>query len=60
LTAYFKIEGTSKKPEVSAIPVGSVSETIFGLFNRIVGLPVKLIKNIGSLFEKKPQKKVDP
>ncbi len=60
LTAYFKIEGTSKEPKVSAIPVGSVSETIFGLFNRIVGLPVKLIKNIGSLFEEKPQKKVDP
>ena len=60
LTAYFKIEGTTKKPEVSSIPVESVSETIFGLFNRIVGLPVKLIKNIGSLFEKEPQKKVEP
>ncbi len=60
LTAYFKIEGTSKKPQVSAIPVGSVSEAIFGLFNRIVGLPVKLIKNVGSLFDKKPQKKVEP
>ncbi len=60
LTAYFKIEGTAENPEVSSIPVASVSETIFGLFNRIVGLPVKLIKNIGSLFEEKPQKKVEP
>jgi len=60
LTAYFKVEGTSKEPEVSAIPVGSVSETIFGLFNRIIGLPVKLIQNIGSLFEEEPEKKVDP
>ena len=60
LTAYFKIEGSSKKPEVSAVPVSSVSETIFGLFNRIVGLPVKLIKNIGSLFEETPHKKVEP
>ena len=60
LTAYFKIEGTAENPEVSSIPVESVSETIFGLFNRIVGLPVHLIKNIGSLFEEKPQKKVEP
>ena len=60
LTAYFKIEGKAENPKVSAIPIESVSETIFGLFNRIVGLPVKLIKGIGSIFEKKPQKKVDP
>ena len=60
LTAYFKVKGKAENPKVSAIPIESVSETIFGLFNRIVGLPVKLIKGIGSIFEKKPQKKVDP
>ena len=60
LTAYFKIEGTAENPEISSIPVESVSETIFGLFNRVIGLPVHLIKNVGSLFEEKPKKKVEP
>ncbi len=60
ITAQFKITGTSEKPQVTAVPIGSVSKTVFGIFKRILGLPGKLVKDIGSLFKQEPEKKVEP
>jgi hypothetical protein len=60
ITAHFKIEGTSEKPKVTAIPIGSVSDTVFGIFKRTLGLPAKLVKDVGTIFEKEPEKKVEP
>lgn len=59
ITAQFKIEGTSEEPKVTAVPIGSVSKTVFGIFKRTLGLPGKLVKDIGSLFKKEPEKKVE-
>ena len=60
ITAHFKIEGTSEAPEVTPVPIESVSKTIFGLMQRTLSLPIKLIQDIGSLLEKEPEKKVEP
>jgi len=57
LTAHFKIEGPSDEPKVSVIPASTVSNTVFGIFKRTLGLPGKLVKDIGSIFESKPKKK---
>lgn len=59
ITAHFKIEGTSESPRVTAIPIDSVSKTVFGIFKRTLGLPGKLVKDVGPLFKKEPEKKVD-
>jgi uncharacterized protein involved in outer membrane biogenesis len=59
ITAHFKIEGTSEDLKVTPIPIGSVSKTVFGIFKRTFGLPGKLAKDIGTIFEKEPQKKKD-
>ncbi len=59
ITAHFKIEGTSESPNVTAIPIDSVSKTVFGIFKRTLGLPGKLVKDIGTLFKNESVKKVD-
>ncbi|MBW6510172.1 MAG: AsmA-like C-terminal domain-containing protein [Desulfuromonadales bacterium] len=51
LTAYFRVEGATGNPSVSAIPVDSIAGTVLGVFRRTLGLPEKLIKDIGSLFQ---------
>jgi hypothetical protein len=60
LTAHFKIEGPNDSPTVSAIPASTVSDTVFGIFKRTLGLPGKLVKDIGSIFKKAPKKKEEP
>ncbi len=60
ITAQFKIEGTSEEPKVTAVPIGSVSKTVFGIFKRTLGLPGKLAKDVGTLFKQEPEKKVEP
>ncbi len=57
VTAHFIIEGSSKNPEVRAVPIESVSDTVIGIVRRTFGLPGKLIKDIGTAFQKKPTKK---
>ncbi len=57
ITAYFKITGSPEKPQVAVIPVDSVSKTVFGIFRRTLGLPGKLVEDIGSLFKQKDEKK---
>lgn len=59
LTAHFRIEGSGDAPKVTALPVNTVSDTVFGIFKRTLGLPGKVVKDIGSLFESKPTKKTE-
>lgn len=60
LTAYFRLRGNSENPEVTVIPIDSVSDTVLGVFKRTLGLPGKLIKDIGSLFKSETPKKAEP
>ncbi|MBN1956738.1 MAG: AsmA-like C-terminal domain-containing protein [Desulfuromonadales bacterium] len=57
VTAYFKVEGSKKDPKVTPIPIDSVSKTVFGIFKRTLGLPGKLVKDIGTLLQGEPEKK---
>jgi len=60
LTAHFKIEGNSEEPKVTPVPISSVSKTVFGIFKRTLGLPEKLVKDIGTIFKEEPEKKKEP
>ncbi len=57
VSAQFKIRGPSENPAVTAVPISSVSDTVFGILKRTIGLPIKLIKDIDNLFNKTPKKK---
>ncbi len=57
LTAYFRIEGSSEDPTVTSVPVGTLSGTVGGIFRRTLGLPEKLLRDFGSLFQSEPEKK---
>lgn len=57
LTAHFKIEGPSKNPTVTPVPIDSLSGTVFGIVKRTLGLPGKMVKDLGSLFQQAPEKK---
>jgi uncharacterized protein involved in outer membrane biogenesis len=60
LTAHFKIEGSSDAPKVTAVPINTFSDTVFGIFKRTLGLPGKLVKDIGTILKQKPAKKKEP
>lgn len=49
ITAHFKISGDLHNPEVSAIPVSSISGQVLGIFKRVLGLPGKVITDPGGL-----------
>ncbi len=49
VTAHFQITGRSGNPEVTAIPVTSLSEKTLGIFRRVLGLPGKMISELGEL-----------
>lgn len=51
ITAHFRISGPSGDPDVDAIPVTSVSEKVLGIFQRVLGLPGKVIEDVGELFQ---------
>ncbi|MDY0261515.1 AsmA-like C-terminal domain-containing protein, partial [Syntrophotalea acetylenica] len=51
ITAHFRISGPSGDPDVDAIPVTSVSEKVLGIFQRMLGLPGKVIEDVGELFQ---------
>lgn len=51
ITAHFRIQGSGEEPEVEAIPITSVSEKVFGIFQRVLGLPGKVVTDVGNLFE---------
>ncbi len=43
LTAHFKIVGDEENPKVTAVPISSVSNVVFGIFKRTFGLPGKVV-----------------
>lgn len=49
LTAYFEAKGKWSDPQVSAIPVKSMSRGIFNIFVRAFELPVKLFTDTGDV-----------
>lgn len=49
LTAYFEAKGKWSDPQVSAIPVKSMSKGILNIFIRAFQLPVKLITDTGEV-----------
>ena len=51
ITAHFRIQGPSEAPEVDAIPITSVSEKVFGIFQRVLGLPGKVVSDVGELLQ---------
>ncbi|HKJ04509.1 MAG TPA: AsmA-like C-terminal domain-containing protein [Geopsychrobacteraceae bacterium] len=50
VTAHFKIEGPEDDPDVTAIPVSSLSKTVLGVLKRTLGLPGTLITDPEKLF----------
>lgn len=60
LTTYFKIEGSGESPKVTAVPIDSVSNTVFGILKRTITLPGKLSKDIGTLLRGEPKKQEEP
>ncbi|WP_432822873.1 DUF748 domain-containing protein [Trichloromonas sp.] len=51
ITAHFEIKGNSSDPEVTPIPITSVSEKVLGIFKRVLGLPGKVVSDVGDLFQ---------
>lgn len=54
ITAHFRIRGHSQTPEVSAIPISSLSKQVLGIFQRVLGLPGKLIDDASHLLQPAP------
>lgn len=51
VTAQFRISGRPQDPKVEAIPVSSLSEMVVGIFKRTLGLPAKIVQDIGKAVE---------
>lgn len=49
LTAYFEAKGKWSDPQVTAIPVKSISKGIFNIFRRVFELPVRLFTDTGEV-----------
>ncbi|MEI6306528.1 MAG: AsmA-like C-terminal domain-containing protein, partial [Deltaproteobacteria bacterium] len=49
LTAYFEAKGKWSNPQVSAIPVKSISKGILNIFKRVFELPVRLFTDTGEV-----------
>jgi uncharacterized protein YhdP len=51
ITAHFEIKGKAEDPDVTPIPITSVSEKVLGIFKRVFGLPGKVVTDVGELLE---------
>jgi len=49
ITAHFQITGDTDDPEVVPIPISSVSEQVLGIFKRVLGLPGKVVTDMGEI-----------
>jgi hypothetical protein len=52
ITAHFEIKGKAEDPDVTPIPITSVSEKVLGIFKRVLGLPGKVVTDMGELLER--------
>jgi len=50
VTAYFEAKGKWSDPQVTAIPVQSISKGIFKIFRRVFELPMRLFTDSGAVF----------
>jgi len=48
-STYFEIKGKSSDPKVTAIPITSLSDGVWGIFKRTFQLPVKLFTDTGEV-----------
>lgn len=51
ITAHFQIRGHSAAPVVTAIPISSLSKQVLGIFQRVLGLPGKMLSDVGELLQ---------
>lgn len=51
ITAHFSIKGPTEDPEVTAIPISSVSKKVQGIFRRVLKLPGKVIEDLGGALQ---------
>ena len=51
ITAHFQIRGHSAAPVVTAIPISSLSNQVLGIFQRVLGLPGKMLSDVGELLQ---------
>lgn len=51
ITAHFQIRGRSQAPVVTAVPISSLSKQVLGIFQRTLGLPGKLLSDVGDLLQ---------
>jgi len=54
ITAHFEIKGPSHAPRVQPIPVTSISGKVLGIFQRVLGLPGKLVTDPGEVLTGQP------
>lgn len=47
VTAHFLVRGPSEDPEVTPVPIASLSEAMVGILRRALNLPGRLIGNLG-------------
>lgn len=45
ITAQFRVTGPGDKPDIEAIPISAISKGLLGIFQRTLGLPLKLIED---------------
>lgn len=51
ITVLFEIKGKGGDPEVTPMPISSVSDKVLGVFKRVFGLPGKVVTDVGELFQ---------
>lgn len=51
ITAHFQIRGPSAAPVVTAIPISSLSKQVLGIFQRVLGLPGKMLSDVGEMLQ---------
>jgi uncharacterized protein YhdP len=49
ITAHFAIRGKADDPDVTPVPITSISEKVLGIFKRVLELPEKVITDPGGL-----------
>lgn len=51
ITAQFTIKGPTTDPEVEPIPISSLSGQVLGIFRRVLGLPGKVVEDVGGILQ---------
>ncbi len=51
ITAQFTVKGPTTDPEVVPIPISSLSGQVLGIFRRVLGLPGKMVEDVGGILQ---------